>query len=166
MRLLLVLMVICFPVLNMFSPHSSNLKINEEKDSSLIIFTGETQKVQFENNRKINSAPFFIINNSDKEIKVIFKKATLLRGNSEDELEKARVSVHMQGQSRKCTEFTIKAKSKKNFSISFKGFTIYAGSQYTVKAYISIDGVDFEAISPLEIYKLKIQDKNKYKPGK
>lgn len=142
-----------------------SLKSRQVPDTNLVRFIGETQPVQYGNNRKIKSAPFKITNYSNSDLKVSLIKATLLRGNSEDNLDKTQIEVLLQGQMKKCSEFTIKANSSKNFNITFKGFTIYAGSQYTIKAVITIDGATFEAFSPLKIYKLRLQDKNKYKQG-
>jgi hypothetical protein len=135
-------------------------------DTNLVKFKGVLKRVEFESNRKIKDAPFKIVNKSNNELKVVFVKGTLLRGDFEDELKNSQFEVFLSGKFRKCNEFLIKPKTTVEFNITFKSYTIYAGSGYAVKAYIKINGENIEAISHLEIYKLAINDKNKYKNGK
>jgi len=165
-----IYILIFLPLLLLFQPNlnyspndvQTSFPFLNVEDSNRIKFNGNVKKVSFSNNRKIKDAPFEIINKTGESVKIKLLKATLLRGNTEEELKNSEFSVFINGSMQKCSAFTLKTNSIQ-FSIIFIPYTIYAGSNYAVKAYITIDGINFESISPLEIYRLTIKDKNVFK---
>jgi hypothetical protein len=132
-------------------------------DTNLIKFTGQVKKVKYSNNRRIREAPFKIVNKTGNNLKVKLIRVTLLRGDSEDELSNGQFQIFLSGRTLKCSDYNLKPNATAEFNVIFKSYTIYAGSSYAVKAYITINGEKYESISNLEIYRLEIGDINKYK---
>jgi hypothetical protein len=132
-------------------------------DTNSVKFTGQIKRVSYSGNRKIYDAPYSINNLSNDTLKIRFIKATLLRGNHEEELHNAQFEIFLSGSRKKCTDFILKPNTKSEFNIVFAPYVIYMGSGYSVKAYLKINGILFESISKLDIYRLTIGDKNKYR---
>lgn len=167
MKILLILLIITgfqFSLTN--SLFSKPALYEDAADTNLVKFKGIVKRVEYESNRKIKDAPFKIINNSNNELKVKLIKGTLLRGEFEDELKNSQFGIFLSGTNRKCIEFTIKPGTSVEFNIVFKPYSIYLGSGYAVKAYVTINGENMEAISRLDIYRIAVNDKNKYKKGR
>lgn len=141
---------------------SSQLFANQG-DSIKFKFEGKEIKLKYTLNREVDQAPFILENHTKKPVKIQLEGAYLVRGKHYDPLEKAKISLYYHNKMRKMDELTIPPGGKFNFNLVFKPFTIYTGSTYTVMCVLLVNGKKMEAYTPITMFKLEQEDKNKLK---
>ena len=141
---------------------SSQLFANQG-DSIKFKFEGKEVRLKYTLNREISDAPFILENHTKKAVKIQLEGAYLVRGKHYDPLEKAKISLYYHNKMRKMDELTIPPGAKFNFNLVFKPFTIYTGSTYTIMCVLLVDGKKMEAFTPITMFKLEQEDKNKLK---
>ena len=150
-----------------FLVYFSSITVGQEtvKVADKISFEGEKVSITYTRNRKIDKAPFTIKNNSKETITVKFQAAFLVRGRHHDPLERAAFRIYTQGKWRVVDEVQLRQGQKISLNVTFKPFTVYTGSKYTVMAVVVAEGEKYTATTEFEINKLPPDDKNKYKQG-
>jgi hypothetical protein len=125
-----------------------------------VIFSGQQIKIAYQSDRKLTDATFAIKNNTRQKLKITLVNVILLRGNSQEILTNYKFKSTSKGPS---DFLIINSGSLQKIRILFKPFVIYEGSKYTIKAIISADGKNYEAVTTFETFRHAVGDKNKYK---
>jgi len=137
--------------------------VQAQKDTSLLSFKGQKELIKYTVGRQIGEASFIIKNNSNKEITVKIGNAYLIRGKSSELLEKVSMKLYYKNKTRKLTEFVLRPKQQITIRISFKPFTIYTGTNYSVMAEIYVSDKKYMATTIFELRQLDKNDKNALK---
>lgn len=137
--------------------------VQAQKDTSLLSFKGQKELIKYTVGRQIGEASFIIKNNSNKEITVKIGNAYLIRGKSSELLEKVSMKLYYKNKTRKLTEFVLRPKQQITIRISFKPFTIYTGTNYSVTAEIYVSDKKYMATTIFELRQLDKNDKNALK---
>jgi len=129
-------------------------------DSSKVSFTGQHSRIKYTKNRQIKEASYTLKNNTNAEVTVKLGNVWLVRGKSEELLEKASFRYFQNNHTMKGNEIVLRPRQKMTVVCSFKPFTIYTGSIYTVRTEIYVGNEKYKAVSTFELYKLEKNDPN------
>jgi len=133
------------------------------QDTDPISFTGVTENIKYTVNRQIAEARFVIKNNTKEELTVKAGHAFLVRGKSSEALEKVSMKAYYQNKTRKLEEFILRPRQQINVYFSFKPFTVYTGSNYSILAEVYVKDKKYKATTVFEIRKLEQNDRNSLK---
>jgi len=133
------------------------------QSSEPVSFNGVTEQIKYSVNRQISEARFVLKNNTKEEINVKAGHAYLIRGKSVEALEKVTMKAYYQNKTRKLEEFVLRPRQQLNVYFTFKPFTIYTGSTYSVSAEIYVKDNKYKATTVFEIRKLEQNDRNSLK---
>lgn len=135
-------------------------------DSAKVSFIGQHTRIKYTKNRQIKEIAYILKNNTPAELTVKLGNSYLVRGKSEELLEKVCFRYFQNNHIIRSNEITLRPNQKLTVYCTFKPFTIYTGSIYSIRTELYVGDEKYKAVSTIELYKLEKNDPNMLKNSK
>lgn len=135
-------------------------------DTSKIKFSGKDMKVAYSIGRQVNEVTYTLKNGTKQELKFLLVGAYLVRGKHFDPLDNSKILIFAKGRYRKQKFIELRPGQEVKFTVKFKPFTLYTGTDYTVRTMLQVEGIRITEDVLIKLYKQSLNDPNRLKDKK